>query len=146
MRGSARIIAALFVAGLLLPACKEVEETSTKYNPATVEAVGTTGLSKVSLTARAVERLGLTTAKVGETRGRMGGVQKAVPYAAVVYDQAGKTWVFTNREPLAYLRESITVDYIAGEVAVLSEGPAVGTPVVTIGAAELLGAEFGIGK
>lgn len=146
MRGCERMIAALLVAGLLLSACKAVEETSTKYNPATVEAVGTTGLSKVSLTAKAVERLGLTTAEVAETRGRTGGVQKAVPYAAVVYDRAGKTWVFTNREPLVYLRESITVDYIADAVAVLSEGPAVGTAVVTIGAAELLGAEFGIGK
>jgi hypothetical protein len=33
-----------------------------------------------------------------------------------------------------------------GETAVLNEGPAPNTSVVTVGGAELLGIEFGVGK
>jgi len=40
----------------------------------------------------------------------------------------------------------ISVEFIDGDRAVLSEGPPAGTEVVTDGAAELFGAELGIGK
>jgi hypothetical protein len=71
---------------------------------------------------------------------------KTVPYAAVIYDVAGKTWVYTNPEPLTFVRQSITVDYVEDGVAHLTDGPAVGTKVVTIGGAELHGAETGVSK
>ena len=74
-----------------------------------------------------------------------GAMQKIVPYAAVLYDLNGETWVFTNPEPLVYVRAPITVDYIEGDLAVLSEGPPAGTEIVTAGASELYGAETGIG-
>lgn len=74
-----------------------------------------------------------------------GAAQKIVPYAAVLYDLHGETWVFTSPEPLVYVRAPITVDYIEGDLAVLSEGPPAGTEVVTAGASELFGAEIGIG-
>jgi hypothetical protein len=63
----------------------------------------------------------------------------------VLYDVHGETWVYTSLEPLIYVRHSISVDYIEGDVAVLSEGPPAGTEVVMAGAAELFGAEAGIG-
>jgi hypothetical protein len=69
-----------------------------------------------------------------------------IPYAAVVYGLEGETWVYTNPEPLVYIREPIAIDYIQGDTVVLSEGPASGTPVVVIGAAELFGAETGVSK
>jgi hypothetical protein len=69
-----------------------------------------------------------------------------IPYAAVVYGLEGETWVYTNPEPLVYIREPIGIDYIEGDTVVLSEGPASGTPVVVIGAAELFGAETGVSK
>ena len=71
--------------------------------------------------------------------------QKVIPYAAVLYDLHGETWVYTSLEPLVYVRHPISVDYIDGDLAVLSEGPPAGTEVVTAGAAELFGAEAGIG-
>jgi hypothetical protein len=74
-----------------------------------------------------------------------GATQKIVPYDAMLYDLNGKAWVFTNPEPLVYIRAPITVDYIEGDLAVLSEGPPAGTEVVTAGASELFGAETGIG-
>jgi hypothetical protein len=38
------------------------------------------------------------------------------------------------------------VDYIAGDVVVLSDGPALGVAVVTKGTAELYGTELSAGK
>lgn len=72
--------------------------------------------------------------------------QKIVPYAAVIYGLQGETWVYTNPEPLVFVRESIAVDYIEGEQAVLLEGPPAGVAVVTVGGAELYGAETGVSK
>jgi hypothetical protein len=72
--------------------------------------------------------------------------RKIVPYAAVLYGVNGETWVYGNPEPLVFVRLPITVDYVDGDLAVLLEGPEVGTPVVTLGAAELFGTETGVSK
>ena len=44
--------------------------------------------------------------------------------------------------PLNFLRHQITIDYIKGNEAVLSQGPIVGTGVVTVATAELYGTEM----
>ena len=75
----------------------------------------------------------------GETR-------KIIPYAAVLYDPTGKTWVYTNPTELVYVRQPIQIETIAGDDVILGDGPPTGTPVVTVGAAELYGTEFGVGK
>ena len=72
--------------------------------------------------------------------------RKAVPYAAVLYDVHGKTWVYTSPTPRTYVRHRISVDYIDGDLAVLSDGPPAGTKVVTVGSYLLFGVETGIGK
>jgi hypothetical protein len=74
-----------------------------------------------------------------------GAARKLIPYAAVVYDTQGDTWAYTGGEPRTFVRHRIVVDYIEGDMAVLSEGPPTGTAVVTVGGAELRGAEFGVG-
>jgi hypothetical protein len=68
--------------------------------------------------------------------------QKVVPYGAVYYDAKGAPWVYVNGTPLTYQRQRIGVERILGDVAVLSDGPAVGTSIVTVGAAMLYGAEI----
>ena len=73
------------------------------------------------------------------------GYGASVPYAAIVYDAQGKTWTYVNEQPLVYKRAEITVDDISGDTARLSAGPPAGTQVVTTGAAELYGAEIGVG-
>jgi hypothetical protein len=116
-----------------------------------VEPIDGTELSRVILSQQAAERLGIQTAQVREARvaaGAHGGkavTRKVIPYAAVLYDEQGHTWTFTNPDPLTFLRQKIGVDYIQGDLAVLSAGPAVGVSVVTVGSAELLGAELGVG-
>jgi len=72
--------------------------------------------------------------------------RKVVPFAAVLYDKTGATWVYTRPERLVFVRQPIVVDYIDGELAVLSDGPPVGTAIVSVGVDELFGTEFKIGK
>jgi hypothetical protein len=72
--------------------------------------------------------------------------RKVVPQAAVLYGVHGETWVYTNPEPLVFVRQPIVIDYIEENLAFLSEGPEAGTEVVTVGAAELFGAETGVSK
>jgi len=67
-----------------------------------------------------------------------------VPYAAVVYDSDGSTWAYIEAAPRTYVRRAIVVDSIVGGTAYLRSGPPVGTPVVVVGAPELLGAEYQI--
>ena len=67
--------------------------------------------------------------------------QKVIPYSAVIYDPSGNTWTYTNPEPLVFVRHRIEVESIEDGRAVLKEGPAAGTVVVTAGAAELMGVE-----
>jgi multidrug efflux pump subunit AcrA (membrane-fusion protein) len=69
-----------------------------------------------------------------------------IPYSAVIYGLNGETWTYINPEPLTFMRQPITVDRIEGGLAYLSDAPPVGTPVVTVGAQLLYGADTGVGK
>jgi hypothetical protein len=129
------------------------EEAEGAGDAVTLEPVAGTELSKVILTPEAVERLGIRTdqvrvERVARRRGTAGPAasRKVVPHAAVLYDEQGDTWTFTSPEPLTFVRRRIEIDRIEGGRAVLQDGPATGTTVVTVGAAELLGAELGVGE
>lgn len=68
-------------------------------------------------------------------------MHKVVPYSAVYYDAKGAPWVYVNTQPLTYERQRVVVERVVGDVAVLSEGPAIRTPVVVTGAPLLYGTE-----
>lgn len=97
----------------------------------------------VTLTEDAEKRIDLQTAAIQEVDVN-GAKQKVMPYAALLYDTEGETWTFTTTEPLTFVRQRIKVDHIDGDNAILAQGPAAGTKVVTVGAAELFGSEEGI--
>jgi hypothetical protein len=132
------------IAGLQLSACQRESPPPARVEPAHVEHIDGSELSRVTLTTKAMERLDVQTAMVREVQ-RAGSRVKVVPYAAVIYDAHGNTWVYTSPEPQVFVRHEIDVDYIEGDVAVLSDGPPGGTEVVTVGVAELFGTEFEIG-
>ncbi len=67
--------------------------------------------------------------------------QKVVPYSALIYDPKGVASVYLNPEPLKFERRRVVVDRVAGDWAVLSDGPPVDTTVVTVGASLLYGTE-----
>jgi ABC-type oligopeptide transport system substrate-binding subunit len=124
---------------LALAGCAGTTTAETESEqPAKVEQVPGSEVSKLTLTQDAVDRLGLKTEPVGTT------IPATIPLSAVFYDKDGKTWTFTNPEPRTYLRQPVTIASVAGQVATLQSGPAPGTAVVTVGGAELLGAEYGV--
>ena len=142
------IVAVLIVTGLTLPACTSTStEEPSGADPASVEPIEGSDVSRVILSSDAARRLDVQTAPVGELRGRHGARPRLVmPYDAVLYDPSGHTWAYTSTEPLAFVRAPITVDRIEGSDAILSAGPPPGTEVVIVGASELLGVEYEVGE
>jgi hypothetical protein len=139
------VVAPLLLA-LYLAACQRTHEAAAHVKPAHVEHIEGEEVSRVTLTEKAAQRLGVTLDVVRDQRvARSGTVRKVVPYGAVLYDPAGRTWVYTSPDSLVFVRREIVVDYIEGDLAVLTDGPPAGTRVVTLGATELHGAEFEIG-
>ena len=145
-RTSLRVAALLLLAALSLAGCQRGgEDVAAADEPAMVEPVeGSDDLLQVTLTADAAERIDLQTAVV-RTQGEGAAERTILPYSAIVYETDGETWVYTSTGDLSFVREHIAVQEIEGDRAVLSEGPAAGTEVVTVGVAELFGAEHGIG-
>jgi ABC-type oligopeptide transport system substrate-binding subunit len=125
----------LATAALPVAGCTEVEsETATGYEPSTLEPVkGNDDIQRVTFTAEGARRVDLQTAPVR---------RNVVPYAALIYDPEGKTYVYTSPKPLEYLREEVKVDRIEGDRVLVSRGPPAGTEVVTVGAAEVYGTEL----
>lgn len=138
-------VALLVVLGLALAGCAQpAADAIAEDPPAVVEPIEGSDLSRITLTAKAAERIGIVMAKVALAPAGSGTDATAIPYGAVLYDIDGAAWTFTSPEPLVFVRQAIDVDSIRGDVAVLSDGPPAGTEVVTVGAAELLGAEYGV--
>jgi hypothetical protein len=140
-RHSVRLLAVLVMAlaAVALAACGDSPSAEGDGDEqAKVEPIGDTGVSSVTLTEDAAKRLGIQTATV-----RRGGAQRTVvPYGAVLYDAGGATFTYTSPKPRVFVRAPITVVRIDGADAVLSRGPPVGTPVVTVGSQELYGSEY----
>jgi hypothetical protein len=134
------VLIILVLLTLFLPGCSQPPvESPTGDAAASLEAVPGTDLSRVILNERAVGNIGLETATVSADPKSK---KLSVPYLAILYDSQGKTWVYTNPEPRVYVRSSVTVKRIDGQIARLADGPAPGTTVVTLGAEELFGAEL----
>ena len=118
---------------------------------ATVEA-RPGAVNRVTLTEKAAERLAIKTVAVTESEAPArdacghGSLRKVVPYAVVLCDVNGGTWVYPMPRPLTYIRERVTVESVEGELAMLSEGPTAQTAAVTDGLAELYGVELGVGQ
>jgi hypothetical protein len=132
----------LVAVALPLSACKEVEEeTAAGYEPAKLASVkGGDDVQRVTFTEEGARRVGLQTAPV-----KRSGKQKVVPYAALIYEAGGKTYVYTSPARLTYLRERVWVDHAEGKRVFLTRGPRAGTDVVTVGATEVYGTEFEVG-
>ena len=156
-RHSRFVALVLVVLALQLAACAKAPTATgkpAKAEPAKVEKVDGSSLKRLTLTEKAAERLAIKTATSREAevapKGARAGagavaLRKVIPYAALIYDLHGDTWAYTSPAPLTFVRHPVKVDYIQGDLAILTEGPPAGATVVTTGAAELFGAEFGVG-
>jgi hypothetical protein len=127
----------IMVAAMGLAACGPNAAASEKINPSTLKDIDGSDLKMVILTEKAAERIGVETAPAEEM---------VVPYSAVIYDIQGNTWVYTNPEPFTFVRAPIVIERIEGDQAFLSEKLGTDAPVVTVGVAEIYGAETGVSK
>jgi hypothetical protein len=122
-----------------LAGCSESTATHQPYKPAKVGPATAAGVKPVTFTAEGARRIGLATSAVANANGSL-----VVDYTALIYDSAGGSWVYTIPEPLTYVRTPVKVSTVDQHRAFLADGPVVGTPVVTTGAAQLYGEELGI--
>ena len=156
-RHSRFVALVLVVLAVQLAACAKAPAAAgkaAKSEPATVEKIDGSAIRRLTLTQKASDRLAIKTATAREAdmapKGSPAGAgtavpRKVIPYAALVYDLHGDTWTYTSPAPLTFVRHQVKVDYIQGDLAILNDGPAIGATVVTAGAAELFGSEFGVG-
>ena len=119
---------------------KNDNDTPKKTRPAQITAIEGSKVKQLVLTEKAAQRLDIQTGSMAEGSGKL-----TAPYSSVVYDSDGGTWVYTVSKPLTFIRHRIVVETIKGNLAYLKNGPPSGTSVVTIGVAELYGAEKGLG-
>jgi hypothetical protein len=104
--------------------------------PAIVQPVPGSDLHRLVLSAHAAARLGIRTERLQPG---------LIPATAVIYTNDGRSWTYTNPVPLTYIRAPVSIGAVRGDTAVLLSGPPPGTAVVTVGAAELSGVEYGVG-
>ncbi len=137
------VIGLMAGAGVILAGCGSA--TPAEVPPAKVTPIAGSQVQRLQLTGQAIQRLGIAVQSVrtAPAKGQTGG-REVIPYSAVVYDTDGSTWTYANTAARTYVRQPITIAAIQGNIAVLSAGPPVGTEVVTVGAAELLGTEYDI--
>jgi hypothetical protein len=144
--GNRWLVAMPLAVGLQLTACNRQAGAAEEIEPAQVEHIEGTDLSRVTLTVKAMERVDVQLGTVQEIQVMPSGRQRlVVAYSAVIYDVRGATWVYTSPAPNTFVRAQIEVDYIDGELAILNDGPPVGTQVATVGAGILHGTEFEVG-
>ena len=139
------LLGGVLVASLaLLGSAEGGTEASSHEAPAKVEHVEGSDAARITLTEQAGRRIDVRTDAVnGNPAARSG--PTVVPYSALLYDADGGTWVYTSPEPMVFERTPVTVDKIRGSRVFLTSGPPPGSDVVTVGATELWGAEFGVG-
>ena len=126
------------VAVLILTGCGGTiaDEYVIEHQPYSLEPIEGEEVLRVTLTEAAVEHAGIETAPV-EKRGST----LVVPYDAVYLDAHGEFWVYTNPEPLVFVRAPIEIARETSTQAILSDGPPARTQVVTVGVPELYGSE-----
>jgi len=145
MRFTHYTIVTLIGAALLASGCQRAA-IAQKHSPAKVDSTEVKGIMRVTLEARAAERIGLQIAPVQEESVE-GKTRRVVPYGAVMYDTKGDTWTFTSpsAKALTFVRHPVVLEDIVGDKAILAEGPPAGTLIVVVGAAEVMAAEHKYG-
>jgi len=135
----------MIVSVLPLAACSQHDSQAAHGDrPAQVDKIEGSELSRVTLTEKAAERIGLETASVRE-QDLNGSMRKVVPYSSLIYDPKGRTWIYTSPQARTFVRQQVEVDTIDGDRVLLIDGPPVGTEIASVGVAEIYGAETGVG-
>jgi hypothetical protein len=145
MKRGVRVASVVLACVALLSSCRALpEEEAAVEKAASVEKIAGSNLTRVKVTAKAAERLGIETAPVREASAGKA-KRKVIAYGALIYDADGAAFVYTNPQPLTFVRARINVLSIANDLVFFSGGPAAGTSIVTVGVPELFGIDSGVG-
>jgi len=131
----------MLIAVLGLSGCVHGPDQADVTRPATLKSVPGSALREVVLTEAAAKALEVRTEPVRIAAGSL-----VIPTTAVIYDPRGASWTYLAMGPRSFMRQAIGIDHISGTDAFLRSGPLAGTAVVTAGAPELLGTEYGVGE
>jgi RND family efflux transporter MFP subunit len=71
---------------------------------------------------------------------------KSIPWSALIYDIYGGQWVYEQLGEHQFVRRRVEAGWVNQNRIALLRGPEAGTKIVTAGAAELMGTEFGFAK
>ncbi len=154
-RSKLAIVVSLVVAGLLLVPimrglAEEDEEEGGGDEAVQVESTPGTDAKTLIFTEEALAHLDVQTEPVRELqatrRGEAVGSRLAIPHSAMSYDAEGHPWVYVKEDPDTFLRKSVEIDFMDGDHIYLAGGLKAGDEVVTVGVAEMQGAEFGVGE
>jgi hypothetical protein len=142
------VLIATMAAGLATAGCGQAtkfdNEAASDAGPSRLVPIKGSDRPEVVLSAQAARRIGIETGKVRTAATRALHDPAVIPYAAIVYDAEGHAFAYTTPRPLTFVRTPIRVVRSVGPVAVVEGGPRPGTRVVTVGAQELLGVEYGV--
>jgi hypothetical protein len=140
VRSAAVCLSVLLAAGTSA-GCSRGSKDPPPTPPAVLQPVPGSALRVVTLSQSAFDALGVQTAPA-----RAASQGLVIPTTAVIHSPDGAAWTYVVLGPRSYVRRAIVVDHEAGTEAFLRSGPAAGTAVVTAGAPELLGSEYGVGE
>lgn len=118
----------------------EVPVTPAKGPPSANSGAGTVDLF-YAVPRGAGLQIGQRVAVALPVRGEVRGIR--APVSAVLRDIYGGEWVYVRVAPHAYQRQRIEIEGLSGGQALVTRGLKAGSEVVTAGAAELFGTEFG---
>ena len=142
------ILIAAVAAGLGVSGCGNAthfdNEAASDAGPSRLVRVKGSDRPEVVLSAQAARRIGIETSRVRTAATHALRDPSVIPYAAIVYDAEGHAFAYTIPRPLTFVRTPIRVVRSVGPVAVVTGGPRPGSRVVTVGAQELLGVEYGV--
>ena len=135
------IALASVLSAAVLGGCGASDEAAEPDEPFTLSTEG--GRVQLSVDPEAVEHLGIETETMSSDAGSGDGVEP-IPAAALLYAPDGSTFVYTRGDATTFGRHPVSVERMEGGYAWVRDGPPPGTPMVTQGAAELTGMEFGL--
>lgn len=141
MRPAVGRLGVVLAAVVVAAGCSRPSSAPPAAPPAVLEPVPGSALRVVVLSEPAFDALQVRTEPARAAAGAL-----MIPNTAVIYSPDGAAWTYVVLGPRSYLRHAIVVDRVTGTEAFLKSGPVAGTKVVTVGAPELLGTEYGVGE
>ena len=139
---------------LMLIGCSQHEVKYTKVQPAKLEKREGEKNPFLILTPEAEKRLGIQVNGIGKVLAIRGKKTFQVPLSSILYDERGRNWIYfrqseSSNSPIFH-RVEVELVHVDDKVAYIdaSRNTQILTKfsIVSVGAAELLGTESGVGK